>query len=600
METKKLNILCVPLDPVHDVGLRMIKNALDHRGHSTILLPPDMPMDEVVRKCVEHHFDFVLISRTLGYGVAELMAKFNDMLDSAGLHDKTKVVIGGKAVTPELATEIGFDKGFSTSDSIDAVIAYLEGREYIPQVDDIIHKRDIMAKYDFAWSNPIIEDLASGICDQILSWAENKTSPGIERADIKKLILNSNSEKEKSDLLNEYLKLSDPKIADFFTKGICLPGTRVLRDDELSVINKIPDSGKTRVIQHTKNQPLAILFTGSGCPLMDAIHNMIAAEWGINGSISICPSWVARTEGLLSGMISHEEDGTIPTLENLKFIRKHLRQNLFMQVRAHRGLNTAETALYTTAVGADFCKINPVYGSINAGTDPERLLLDAIHAIKTVSAAGIPFDIPANDELSGIPTYKSFAGMIVTAMLARKLGAKPILKPLFCFGPYTMINGQMDSNYIDYNAAKILALRAIINAPIWTGEPVGFMTHEDDRNQSASTTALHAMLAASAGADLFTFASTDESYGRGPITIPSRIDTCNSIRTTFRFFGDVGIEKTPKQKEYANWLQSEIIKALRKVHARGNFVQSIYEGDFGTPEEGGNPGRAGRGTVRIK
>ncbi len=601
MESDKLDILCIPLDPVHDVGLRMIKKALDVRGHQTVLLPPDTPMDEVVKRAVSKEYDYLLVSRTMGYGVAEILAKFNDMLDSAGLSEKTKVIIGGKAVTPELAAEIGFDQGFASNISVDEVVAYLEEREHIPKTN--LHhlvKTDITANYDYSFSNPIIEDLTDEICNQIIVWAENKTSPGVERAIIRREMLTTKDESSRKSLLEEYLKLCDQKVVDYYKKGLCYPGTRKLSEDEINLLDKVPDSGHTRRIQHTENQPYVIIFTGSGCPVMDAMHNRVAAEWGINGTICVCPSWIARLEGLFDGYLSHEEDGTIPTLENLKLMKKHLRKNLFFQVRSHRGLNTAETALYAEFVGADFTKINPVYGSINAGTDPERLMVDAIYAIKTAAKAGIAFDIPANDELSGIPTFKNFAGMLITAMLAKKLGAKPILKPLFCFAPYVMVNGQMDNNFIEYNAAKILALRAIINAPIWAGEPVGFLTHEDDRVQSASTTALHAMLAASSGTDFLTFASTDESYGRGPIVVASRIDSFNSLRTVFRFFGDVKISPTPKQKEYANWLQSEIIRVLRGVCDRGDFVKSIYEGHFGNHEEGGNPGRAGRGTVTIK
>lgn len=34
-------ILLAPLDPVHDIGLKMIKRGLDQAGHDTQLLPPD-------------------------------------------------------------------------------------------------------------------------------------------------------------------------------------------------------------------------------------------------------------------------------------------------------------------------------------------------------------------------------------------------------------------------------------------------------------------------------------------------------------------------------------------------------------------------------
>ncbi|MBC7240596.1 MAG: cobalamin-binding protein, partial [Chloroflexi bacterium] len=173
---------------------------------------------------------------------------------------------------------------------------------------------------------------------------------------------------------------------------------------------------------------------------------------------------------------SHEEDGTILTLENLKLIKSLLSESSLWSVRAHRGLNTPETVVLAYAAGADLTKINMVYGSLNGGTDPERLVVDGVYAIKLASKFSLPFDIPTNEELGGIPAYKAFAGMLIVAHLGVKLGAKPILKPLFCFSPDVMINGYMDDNYVDYNVAKVLALREIMDAPIWAGEPIGFMT----------------------------------------------------------------------------------------------------------------------------
>ena len=39
MVAEKKKILLVPLDPVHDMGLKLIRKALDDKGHSTVLLP---------------------------------------------------------------------------------------------------------------------------------------------------------------------------------------------------------------------------------------------------------------------------------------------------------------------------------------------------------------------------------------------------------------------------------------------------------------------------------------------------------------------------------------------------------------------------------
>jgi len=55
--------------------------------------------------------------------------------------------------------------------------------------------------------------------------------------------------------------------------------------------------------------------------------------------------------------------------------------------------------------------------------------------------------------------------MLIVAKLGLKLGTKLILNPLFCYSPDVMITGRMDDNYIDYNAAKIYALRKIVDAP---------------------------------------------------------------------------------------------------------------------------------------
>ncbi|MBN1900191.1 cobalamin B12-binding domain-containing protein [Candidatus Sumerlaeota bacterium] len=597
----KLKCLMVPFDPVHDVGIRMIRAQLDKAGHQTALLPPDLSVEEVVRKAAEGDYDYILISRTMGYGVVEILTRLIDLMDAAGVRKKSKIVIGGKAVTPQLAAELGFDQGFDADTTPEQALAYVEGRKYIPEKTAFRKdKYDVTSIYSYLFRHKQIEELLNEIGDEILDWASPRTSPGVERALIREQMLETNSEKEKESLLKKYISLCDDDIAAFYAEGKFIQGTRKLAPDELRALDAIPDSGHTKSLHHTKKRPLIIFFSGSGCPVMDAMHNRIAAEWGVDGVIFICPSWVARHEGLMSGPISHEEDGTIPTLDNIRIVKERLRPNLYFQVRYHRGLNTPEASLYARLAGVDFGKINPIYGSLNGGTDPERLLIDALFAMKQTVRGGFAFDMPDNDELSGIPTYKCLSSMLVTLMLGIKLGARPILKPLFCYSPYAMINGQMEDNWIDYNVAKIRVLRKIVHAPIWPGEPVGFLTHEDDRCQSATTTALHAGLCAALDTDLVTVASTDESYSHGPIVIGSRIDSFNAIRSMLRFMGHGGFEPTPKAESYEHFLEDKIVETLITVKKRGSFVNALYEGLLGARDEGANPGRAGRDTVTIK
>ncbi|MBA7549070.1 hypothetical protein ES705_41543 [subsurface metagenome] len=277
-----------------------------------------------------------------------------------------------------------------------------------------------------------------------------------------------------------------------------------------------------------------------------------------------------------------------------------MKDSTLWSIRAHRGLNTPETVVLAAILGADLVKINIAYGSLNAGTDPARLTVDGIEAIKLAAKYNIPYDVPANSELGGIPTFKDFAGMLIVAMLGLKLGAKPILKPMFCYSPYIILNNLMDDNYIDYNAAKIYALRNIVDAPIWAGEPIGFMTHTEDRIQSSVTTALHAALANSLGVDTITIASADEAYSRGAISVSSRVDTLRAVKEVFRSFGHIKIKPTYKAKKWSNELVFQIEKVLENVLRKGSFVKALYDGELGSREDGAYPGRAGKDTVFLK
>jgi hypothetical protein len=160
-----------------------------------------------------------------------------------------------------------------------------------------------------------------------------------------------------------------------------------------------------------------------------------------------------------------------------------------------------------------------------------------------------------------------------------------------------MINEYMTDNYIDFNAGKIKALRAIINAPLWPGAPIGFLTHTEDRVQSAVTTGLHACLALSLEVDAISIASTDEAYSGGPISVPAKVDTLRAVRDGFRFFGHGSIVPTKQADTFAQGIVHDIEQVLDQVIAKGDFVQAIHAGILGSREEGAYPGRIGKDTV---
>ena len=594
-------ILCVPLDPVHDVGIKLIRNQLTQHGHDTELLSPDLPMEAIVKKAAQGKYDFILVSRTLGYGVAELLARFNDLLDAAGVREVSKIVIGGKPVTPELAAELGFDKGFGEHSTIEEVLAYIEGREVSnASIGPKRTKRDIPASHSYKFYNPEVERLLSEICDKLIAWTATKTSPGIERAKLREEILKSNDEKKRSALEVRYLSLSDDAIRTSKAKNILPKGVRNVSDAELNGLKDFLRRSNPHIpstIQHNPDQPLIFKFLGSGCPLMDITHGKICERWGVNGFLIINPSWEARYEGLLDGYLTHENDGTITSLDNLRLIRQSLDANTLLTVRAHRGLNTPETVLLAGEAGADLTKIDLVYGSLGAGTDPQRLAVDGVEAMRLAARYNMPFDIPGNDELSGVPAWKTLAGLLINVMLGLKLGAKPILKPLFCYGPHIVINGQMKQNFVDYNAAKIFALRQVVDAPIWPGEPIAFMTQTEERVQSANSTSYHAALAATLGVDAITIASTDEAYSRGPISITSRIDSIRAVTDAFRFMGNAQIAPTRHAEAFTEDLVEQITDVLKEVNAKENLPQAINAGILGSEEDGAYPGKFGAGSM---
>ncbi|MEJ5229557.1 MAG: cobalamin-dependent protein [Pseudothermotoga sp.] len=590
-----MKILLVPLDPVHDVAVKMLNREFSQRGHQTILLPPDMKIEEIVQICQRETPDYIMVSRTLGYNTAELLGRFIDLIDAAGLRRKCKVVVGGKAITKELAAELGYDAGFGEKTRWEEVVAFVEGREISAEGKTVEKfKKEITRGYSYEIKDSAFRELLEKIAGQIIEWANQRTSPGVERAKIRERILKG------EDLLDEYTELCDDLVRSYYKEKVIPKHVRLITQEEIKRLKELlsKSSYSPRVLRHSTDKPLVFVQYGTGCPFMDAMHIKVSEAWGADGVLHFDPSWGARCEGLLEGLLAHEEDGSIITLENLKLIKSALGESTLWCVRAHRGVNTPEIVLLAHEAGADLTKINMVYGSLNGGSDPERLTVDGVYAIKLAAKFNMPFDLPTNEELGGVPAHKAFAGMLAVAYLGVKLGAKPILKPLFCYSPDAIINKYMEDNYIDYNVGKVIALREIIDAPIWPGEPIGFMTHTEDRVQSAMTTALHAALGKSLELDAITVSSTDEAYARGAITTSARIDSLRAIADAFRFFGRAKIEPTKQAYEYAKMIKEGIYQTLQRVAERGDFVASLYEGLFGTKEEGANPGRAGRGTVR--
>ena len=516
------------------------------------------------------------------------------------------------AITKEIGAELGFDGCFAGELNLPELVDFLEGRQRdtsagLAAETALREKPDIVAGFNYAFKDPAIERLLDGITDQILASVEGKSSAGIERAKIREEMLaegvaardcpGSGAVREK--LLKRYVSQCDAEIQAFYQDGKLPDGVRWLGAPEIEALPRLLRASRPQPasIRHVGEKPLLFIQYGTGCPVMDVVHIKTCEAWGVDGVIHFDPSWNAQREGLLEGCLTHAHDGTIMTLENLRFIRSHMAPGTLWNVRGHRGLNTPEMQVLGKAAGADLFKINIPYGGTGGGTDPERLTVDGVYSLRLAARYGIPFDIPGNDELSGVPPHKTFAGILIMAALGLKLGALPIPKPLLCNSPYMSITGEMDDNMVDMNLAKLAVWQDILDTPVWPGEPVGFMTHTPDRVQSAVATAAHVALAVSAGATAITFASSDEAYSKGPISVQARVDTIRATRDLLRFMGSARFQPTPRVDLIRERLHDQITTVLQAVASRGDFTASIYEGLLGNMEDGLYPGRTGHNTV---
>ncbi len=602
-----MKILLAPLDPVHDAGLKLIKRKLEVLGYQCVLLPPDITVEEIGEAAVAEKIDMIFVGRTVGYGVEQLFRRVRTVLTAQGIFGKVRVAIGGMAVTNELAQSLGFEAGYGPHTRIEEIHALIEKNPELAR--HVTHPVKDKPKFPFPHSNEVKDSttrkLLDEIVDGILDWTANKTSPGVVRAHITESQLQDvHGSVENYTALpftKDYLAQCDENIVDFFQRNTCPSSVRQITQKEIDAYHRRIDIAKKnfhpRVLQHGRTKPLVFVQYGTGCPMMDGMHIKVAESWGADGVLHFDPAWGARTEGLMDGFLTNAEDGTPVTYANLSLIKRSLDKATLWTVRAHRGLNTPEIAVLSGFLGADMTKINIVYGSICGGTDPARLTVDGVDAMRIAARYNMPFDIPTNEELAGSPPHKAFAGMLVMAALGKRLGAQPILKPLLCHGPYIMVNELMEQNYVDYNFAKIRALQLLTDFPIWPGEPIGFMTHTEEKEQSAATTALHAAMCSTLGVDAITTASTDEAFSRGSITADGRVGALRSIEEAFRFFGQTDITPTAKADEWRDEIISGINDVLKSATEAPSFVDALYQGVFGDKADGVYPGRAGRNSA---
>ena len=93
---------------LHDIGKNLVKMLMEGVGFSVIDLGTDVKPEKFLKAVRENNADIVGISALLTTTMLG-MKNVIEALESAGLRDQVKVLVGGAPVTKEYAEEIGAD-----------------------------------------------------------------------------------------------------------------------------------------------------------------------------------------------------------------------------------------------------------------------------------------------------------------------------------------------------------------------------------------------------------------------------------------------------------------------------------------------------------
>ena len=93
---------------VHDIGKNLVKTMMSAVGFEVIDLGKDVPIEQFAEAAAEHKADIISMS-TLMTSTMDNMQKIMDTVNSRGIRDKLKIIIGGAPITADFAVEIGAD-----------------------------------------------------------------------------------------------------------------------------------------------------------------------------------------------------------------------------------------------------------------------------------------------------------------------------------------------------------------------------------------------------------------------------------------------------------------------------------------------------------
>lgn len=93
---------------IHDIGKKIVATLLRANGYEVIDLGRDVPNTEFIEKVKAENPDFLGMSALMTTTVAN-QQKVIELLQNHGLRDRVRVIVGGAAVMPGMAEQIGAD-----------------------------------------------------------------------------------------------------------------------------------------------------------------------------------------------------------------------------------------------------------------------------------------------------------------------------------------------------------------------------------------------------------------------------------------------------------------------------------------------------------
>ena len=118
IQEKRKVVIGVVEGDTHDIGKNLVRIMLEAAGYEMYDLGRDVALQNFVDKAKEVDADVIAMS-TLMSTTMPGMQQVIEMLETQGLRDKVKVIIGGAPISPAFAKKIGAD-GYSAN-AVDAV-----------------------------------------------------------------------------------------------------------------------------------------------------------------------------------------------------------------------------------------------------------------------------------------------------------------------------------------------------------------------------------------------------------------------------------------------------------------------------------------------